>query len=386
MPAAPTLGLVVPNFNGARFLRDTLESVLGQDRPPDDVLVMDGGSTDGSVELLRSYGRRLRFVSEHDEGQADAIAKGFAALSTDLVGWLNSDDRLMPGALHRVAAAASSAPAGVLFHGDAELVDEHGRLVGHVRGVDLDHDRMRSGRGRVVQPGSFYRAGAVRQAGGIDSSWHLLMDLDLWIRLLRVGPAVRLPGPLAQFRIHGGAKSSAPPWRYYRESLRMGRVHEADRAPRAMARRGLAAARHLALFTLGLSRDRLRPVQPPGSPARLAIAGGGPEPAALASLRAAGQVLDGGVGPEAVVHTFGTLATSPRAWGPQAILVHRGPLAAGGALLDRPVAFALGDAEARQAFLAAGIPECRIGRSDAQEDWIRALEVASGAWPGRLRA
>lgn len=384
MPATPTVGLVIPNFNGERWLREAIDSALGQARPPEVVMVVDGGSTDGSMEVIRSFGSRLRFVSERDRGQADAIAKGFRALGTDLVGWLNGDDRLMPGALASVVEAAKARPDAVLFHGDAELVDEHGRLVGHARSVNLDYQRLRMGRGRVIQPGSFYRADAVRKVGGVDASWHLLMDLDLWIRLLTAGPSVRLAGPLGQFRIHRSAKSSAPPWRYYRESLRMGTVHESDRLLFATLRRTLGVVRHLALYSLRLSADRVRTVRPPRTPLNVRCAAGVGVPAELAEFRAAGVVVTDGPDPDVVIHSLATLAAAPRVWGPPTLLRHRGPLALNGALLDRPVTFALGDDVARAALSAAGLPACRIGRDDVPRDWARAFELAAGAWPGRV--
>jgi hypothetical protein len=290
----------------------------------------------------------------------------------------------MPGALASVIEAATAKPDAVLLHGDAELIDEHGRLVGHARSVDLDHQRIRSGRGRVVQPGSFYRADAVRQVGGIDATWHLLMDLDLWIRLLTAGPSVRLARPLGQFRIHGSAKSSDLPWRYYRESLRMGAVHEADHLMRATLRRGLGVARHLALFTLRLASDRVRGVRTPRVPLRVGRAPGVEVPPSLAGLLVAGAVAEGEPDPDIVFHSIETLTVAPRAWGPAALLLHRGGLPARGALPDRPVTFALGDDVARHALIAAGLPACRVGGDDSKQDWARALALAAGAWPGRV--
>lgn len=245
-----TVGVVVPNFNGARFLRECIDSIIGQVYPIE-CLVMDGGSQDESVEILRSYGTSIRYISRKDRGQADAIAQGFSMLQTDLVGWINSDDRYLPGAVELVVRTAEGRPDAVLIHGDVDRIDEHGSVVGRSVSKDTDYEKHRRGRGRTVQPGSFYRRWAVQACGGVDARFHLLMDVDLWIRLLAEGPAVRIPNTLAEFRVHPAAKSSSGSvYRYYRETLMLGWEHERDRRARAMFRRGLRILLTHARWTL----------------------------------------------------------------------------------------------------------------------------------------
>lgn len=249
----PSVGIVVPTFNGERYLQECLESILTQDYPLTCV-VFDGGSQDASVRILESFGTAVQFVSERDEGQAHAIEKGFDTLETDLIGWLNSDDLLCPGAVRRVVEEARRYPDGVLFHGDVARIDSEGKVIGETRSVDLTYDLMRCGNGRTVQPGSFYRRWAVEACGGIDRSWSLLMDVDLWIRLLQRGPAVRIPEKLAAFREHCGAKSGGglPVGRYYCETLRLGLRYERDRLVRSMLRRfGTTAALHARWIAAG---------------------------------------------------------------------------------------------------------------------------------------
>lgn len=233
----PTIGLVVPNYNGNQFLAECLDSILAQEGVTAEVLVMDGGSNDGSQETARAYGPRVRVVSQRDGGQADAIRRGFEQLDTELVGWLNSDDKLLPSALRQIVAAAEGAPKAVLFHGHLERVDGAGRLIEVATATPIDHEILRAGRGRTLQPGSFYRAWAVQACGGVDPSFHLLMDVDLWTRLTAFGPAKLVDASLAQFRVHAAAKSSQAPWKYYQELLRLGFKHERDRLGRATARR-----------------------------------------------------------------------------------------------------------------------------------------------------
>lgn len=286
------VGIVIPSFRTARFIADAIDSVLGQGYPDLRCLVMDGGSQDGTVEILRSYGDRIEWVSERDKGQADAIEKGFRRLSDcEVVGWLNSDDRLLPRAVELAARELERDPGVVLVHGDVERVDAFGRLFDESRSVDLDWETMRSGRGRVVQPGSFYRREAVLAAGGVDPSFHLLMDVDLWIRLLAQGRARRLPVPLAQFRVHEDAKSSArSPLPYYRESLRIARIHERDRLVPALVRRAARIPVHHVRHVLTGVVTSPRVPAPLGTPAQIHLETTMAS-AHAASLRAAGFVI-----------------------------------------------------------------------------------------------
>lgn len=252
----PSIGIVVPNFNGAEYLQECLESVLSQSVPVQ-CLVMDGGSTDGSVQVLKRFGDHVRWVSERDQGQADAIRRGFEMLRTDLIGWLNSDDVLLPDAACEWTALAAQCPEAVLYHGDVVRVDAMGKEIGRSYSHGLTYDDMRSGRARTVQPGSVYRSWAVRACGGIDPSFHLLMDVDLWIKLLQVGTSAYAAKPLAKFRVHEAAKSSQRPYRYYRESLQLALLHEQDRLVRAMLRRSGRIVLNYARYVIRAGSERV---------------------------------------------------------------------------------------------------------------------------------
>src|SRR5262249_45936520 len=126
----PTITVVTPSFNQARFITETIESVLSQDYPGLEYIVMDGGSTDGTQEILRRYGDRVRWVSEPDRGQADAVNKGVALAHGEIIGWLNSDDTYAPKALEKVARVFAGSDDLAVVYGDADHVREDGTFFG----------------------------------------------------------------------------------------------------------------------------------------------------------------------------------------------------------------------------------------------------------------
>src|SRR5262245_25539695 len=124
------ISIITPSFNQAQFIRRTIDSVLSQDGDFElDYRVVDGGSTDGTIDILKSYGDRLAWTSESDRGQVDAINKGLARADGDIVSWLNSDDTLMPGALQRIVSAFEQHPETEWVHGRCPIIDEHDREV-----------------------------------------------------------------------------------------------------------------------------------------------------------------------------------------------------------------------------------------------------------------
>jgi GT2 family glycosyltransferase len=383
------IGIVVPVYNGERYLRTCLGSIVAQRDISVDCIVMDGGSTDRTVALAKEYEPFVRVVSERDEGQADAIGKGFQSLSTDLVGWLNADDALLPDALTRIREARACNPQAVLFHGAVEYIDGPGRLfdVSEIR--DLSFEQMRTGRGRLLQPGSFYDRRAVARSGGVDQSFHLLMDLDLWIRLLRQGPACGVPHRVAQFRVHEDAKSSQVPWRYYRETLTIARRYQADQPLTAAARRSTQILFHLGKSLLGVHRAR-RGVH------RGAVGTVFSTPAAqaLASaelLARLGKGVPQASRAGAVIGTVGQddtlLGRANRTAQIVAIVddARRLPTQRAHALFRTSTFFLHRSSEATSALLARGVPEFRIGRLDDFATWSNLRRLLDGVAPTELK-
>lgn len=234
----PTLiSVVIPSFNQARFLALALRSVLGQEGGFGlEVWVIDGGSTDGSVDLLRSYGDRVRWVSEPDGGQSDALNKGFRLATGDVVGWLNSDDLYQPGALGAVARAFRDHPEVEWVHGRAEVIDSAGRpcrrwVSWYKRWRCRSYSYARLLTENFVQPNTvFWRRELMARVGGVDPGLHLAMDYDLWLRFARAGDPLYLDAPLACFRWYPVSKSGSRYVEQFREARAIAARYEPGRA------------------------------------------------------------------------------------------------------------------------------------------------------------
>jgi len=209
MAVLPRISLVTPSLNQRRYIGETIESVLSQDYPDLEYRIQDGGSTDGTLDVLRRYAARVPTVSETDRGQADAINRGLRRVSGEVLGYLNSDDFLLPGALRAVAEVFATAPETVLVFGRARYVDEAGRPVGgHVTRPDA-FTRLAQAC-FVAQPATFWRRQVWLEVGELDETLHHAMDYDYWLRVAaRYGPGrVRyLDRELAAVRLHADAKS-----------------------------------------------------------------------------------------------------------------------------------------------------------------------------------
>lgn len=210
--SAPAISIVVPSYDQARFLEQNLESLVGQDEPGLEILVVDGGSGDGSLEIIRSYADRIAWwVSEPDAGQSDALNKGFARARGSWLGWLNSDDTLLPGALTAVTREIRRQPDAAWLAGAGWFVDEAGERVRHYdppapisSAAELSPWRE----SWFAQPGTFMRRELFEKAGGkLRTDLRYAMDLDLWLRLARHAPLVPVDADLATYRLHGASKT-----------------------------------------------------------------------------------------------------------------------------------------------------------------------------------
>jgi len=219
------VSIVTPSYNQARYIEATIQSVLGQDGADVEYIIVDGGSTDGTQAVIEQYAGRLAWwVSEKDRGQTDAINKGFARAHGEVLAWLNSDDTYQPGALRAALAALQANPQAAMVYGDANYIDENGRVIGQFPAAQTDHRRLLQGYVHIPQQSAFWRASYWRQVGPLDPEFYFAMDYDLWVRLAALAPLVYVPGEAwANFRLHRDAKTIAADDRCWPEMLRVHR-------------------------------------------------------------------------------------------------------------------------------------------------------------------
>jgi glycosyltransferase involved in cell wall biosynthesis len=221
------LSIITPSLNNAAYLPLARESILAQQGDFElESLVIDGGSTDGTVEFLRGFGplpdpppeyqgreRKLRWISEPDKGQADAVNKGLTMATGDIIGWLNADDLYPAGALAIVADTFAANPALQWLIGRCDIVDQSGRTV---RSNITDYkNRLLDSYSRksllrmnlISQPAVFWRREFGQKIGPLDESLHWTMDYDLWLRMAEKSEPMILKDTLARFRVRGDSKS-----------------------------------------------------------------------------------------------------------------------------------------------------------------------------------
>ena len=209
MSELPTVTVITPSYNQAEFLEETILSVLNQDYRKIEYIIIDGGSTDGSVDIIRKYQDRLAYwVSESDRGQSHAINKGFQRANGEILGWLNSDDVYCPGAVRAVVEFFTSRPDIALVYGQADLIDYDGRMVLARQWEDFNAlDCIARIRYTIPQPAAFFRREAVQRVGLLDERLNYCLDWDYWIRLSLAGLKVSMiPQRLARMRLHPNSK------------------------------------------------------------------------------------------------------------------------------------------------------------------------------------
>lgn len=202
------ISVVTPSYNQATFLERTIRSVHEAGHPNVEHIVIDGGSTDNSVDIIRKYSDRIAYwTSEKDRGQSDAINKGFARCTGDILCWLNSDDTFLPGALRRVADAAERYPSHNFFFGDIQFIDAEDRVGNPQRFAPITAANMLMEGMVCSQPATFWRRSLMDQSGPVDIACQYTMDWDLFCRMAPFARYKYINAFLATYRLHDASKT-----------------------------------------------------------------------------------------------------------------------------------------------------------------------------------
>jgi len=221
------VSIVTPSFNQARYIEATIRSVLDQDHPSLEYIIVDGGSTDDAVDVIRKYADKLAWwVSEKDDGQTDALNKGFSQATGEILAWMNSDDTYEPGAVAAAVDYLTKHPEVGMVYANTNFIDEKSRVIGRFHAAQTDYRRLRQGYVHIPQQAAFFRADLWRQVGPLDPDFYFAMDYDLWVRLAKLAPFAYLPGQTwANFRLHHNAKTISADDRCWPEMIK---VHYRD--------------------------------------------------------------------------------------------------------------------------------------------------------------
>jgi GT2 family glycosyltransferase len=215
------VSIITPSFNQARYLEETIRSVLDQDYPKLEYIMVDGASTDGSVAIIHKYADKLAWwVSEKDSGQAEAINKGLSRATGEIVAWLNSDDTYLPGAISAAARAFEENPDAVLVYGNMLAVDENGETINFLRYDQLALNDLLCFE-IIGQPAVFFRRGALEKAGNLEPAYHFLLDHHLWLRIALQGRILYVDETWAAARFHAEAKNRARAAEFGHEAYRI---------------------------------------------------------------------------------------------------------------------------------------------------------------------
>ncbi len=206
----PLISIITPSLNQGGYIEENIKSVINQKYPNFEHIIIDGGSTDGTIDILKKY-KHLIWVSEKDGGQSEAINKGFKKARGVIIGWLNSDDCYEPGAFFTVVNELNKDQGNYIVSGDCSVIDNKGNSIGYCRGRFSDHNNLIEYWNRdytIPQPSVFFYRDILHKIGYLNETLHYAMDYEFWLRISRHLQIHYIEKPLAKIRVHDRAKSS----------------------------------------------------------------------------------------------------------------------------------------------------------------------------------
>lgn len=220
----PKISIITPSYNQGEYIERTIKSVLDQNYPNLEFIVMDGGSTDKTVSVLKKYHKHLIWKSEKDKGQADAINKGLRIATGDIVAYLNSDDTYEPHTLMTIATFFKKHPKASFVYGQGALIDMEDNLIGMYNTLPENRERLFASCG-ISQPTAFWKHELLQTVGYFNASYQYTMDYEYWVRVAQKYTLHMLPETLASTRIHTEAKTSKFTHKLHGEAIKMSQHH-----------------------------------------------------------------------------------------------------------------------------------------------------------------
>jgi glycosyltransferase involved in cell wall biosynthesis len=202
------ISIVIPSFNQGKFIEETIESILNQKYNPLELIIMDGGSTDNTIEVLKKYDKFIKYwVSEKDAGQSNAINKGLKHATGEIFAWQNSDDKYLPGTFEHVNEIMAKDGNFDLVFGGWNFIDENSKVISSRKLDNYSLRKLHAGRKVPPQPAVFFRRSAILKYGGVNESRHQTMDFDLYLKIADKNNLYVTPRILGEFRIHRDSKT-----------------------------------------------------------------------------------------------------------------------------------------------------------------------------------
>lgn len=223
----PKISIITVSYNQAEFIEENIKSVLDQDYPNVEHIIIDAGSTDGTVEILKKY-PHLKWISEPDNGQSDGLNKGFKKATGEIIGWINSDDKLAPDSLKAVADFFSENPDEIAVVGDQAIIDEKGARLRIIKSREYDYDYLLNHATGITQNSTFFKRLVFEKIGYLDESLHYAMDRDLFIRIASIKKMPYLPKTLAEFRMQPNAKTAEGSYKFAFELIKIRKKYGGD--------------------------------------------------------------------------------------------------------------------------------------------------------------
>lgn len=202
----PLISIITPSFNQGRFIEETIKSILEQDYPNIEHIVVDGGSTDNTVEILKKYDGKIKWISEKDKGQSDALNKGFGMAKGEILGWLNSDDMYLPGTISKIMNYFETHPDVGMVYGKTYFTDEFGVITDSFPTEPFNLKKL-AWFNFIAQSSAFYRKRVYFDSGGVDLNLRYVIDYDMWPRMARITRIEYLPDFFSKYRLHAESGS-----------------------------------------------------------------------------------------------------------------------------------------------------------------------------------